>query len=55
MSTRMGILGQIPPTQMLPKLERTAMEWAKADTASKVMPALHLIVTVAQGKAGPGG
>ncbi|MDQ3137479.1 MAG: hypothetical protein M3Q93_07825 [Gemmatimonadota bacterium] len=55
MSTRMGILGQIPPTQMLPKLERTAMEWAKADTASKVMPALHLIVTVAQGKPGPGG
>jgi hypothetical protein len=54
-STRMGILGQIPPAEMLPKLERTAMEWAKADTASKVMPALHLIVTVAQGKPGPGG
>jgi hypothetical protein len=54
-STRMGILGQIPPVEMLPKLERTAMEWAKADTASKVMPALHLIVTVAQGKPGPGG
>jgi hypothetical protein len=54
-STRMGILGQIPPAEMLPKLERTAMEWAKADTASKVMPALHLIATVAQGKPGPGG
>jgi hypothetical protein len=54
-STRMGILGQIPPAEMLPKLERTAMEWAEADTASKVMPALHLIATVAQGKPGRGG
>jgi hypothetical protein len=54
-STRMGILGQIPPEEMLPKLERTAMEWAKADPPTKVMPALHLIVTVAQGKPGPGG
>lgn len=54
-STRMGILGQIPPAEMLPKLERTATEWAKADPGRKVMPALHLIVTVAQGKPGPGG
>jgi hypothetical protein len=52
-STRMGILGQLPPEQMLPKLERTATEWAKADPGRKVLPALHLIVTVAQGK--PGG
>jgi hypothetical protein len=54
-STRMGILGQIPPNEMLPKLERTAREWAKAEPGRKVIPALHLIVTVAQGKPGGGG
>ena len=54
-STRMGILGQIPPAEMLPKLERTATEWARADPGRQVMPALHLIATVAQGKPGAGG
>lgn len=53
-STRMGILGQIPPEEMLPRLERTAAEWAKAAPGRKVLPALHLIATVAQGKPGPG-
>lgn len=54
-STRMGILGQIPRDSMLARLEATAISWAKADTTRKVMPALHLIVTVAQAKPGPGG
>ncbi|HEX6106560.1 MAG TPA: hypothetical protein VFZ26_13325 [Gemmatimonadales bacterium] len=54
-STRMGILGQIPRDQMLARLEETAMEWAQADPGRKVMPALHLITTVAQGKPGAGG
>ena len=54
-STRMGILGQIPPDRMLAQLERTAASWAKADTTRGVVPALHLIVTVAQGKPGAGG
>lgn len=54
-STRMGILGQIPPAEMLPRLERTATEWAEADTTRAVMPALHLIATVAQEKPGAGG
>jgi hypothetical protein len=54
-STRMGILGQLPPREMLPRLERTATEWAKADPGRKVLPALHLIVTVAQGKPGADG
>jgi hypothetical protein len=54
-STRMGILGQLPPAEMLPRLERTALEWAKADPGRKTLPALHLIATVAQGKPGPGG
>ena len=50
----MGILGRIPPDSMLPRLERTARFWAAADSVP-VMPALHLIATVAQGKPGPGG
>ena len=41
--------------EMLPRLERTATEWARAEPARKVMPALHLIATVAQGKPGAGG
>jgi hypothetical protein len=54
-SNRMGILGQIPRDEMLDRLERTATEWALADTTLKTLPALHLIVTVAQGKPGSGG
>ena len=55
LSPRMGVLGFPPPDQMLARLERTAVEWAKADTGHKVLPALHLIVTVAQGRPGAGG
>ena len=51
-STRMGILGELPPAQMLAKLNGIAKEWAKADTTRGVRPALQLIVTVAQGKPG---
>jgi hypothetical protein len=54
-SNRMGVLGQGPPEEMLPRLERTARGWAKAEPGRKVMPALHLIATVAQGKPGTGG
>jgi hypothetical protein len=53
-STRMGIMGQVPSDSMLPRLEKVAMEWALADPERKVMPALHLIATVAQGKPGAG-
>lgn len=51
-STRMGILGEIPPEQMMAKLEGVAAQWHTADSTLPVRPALHLIVTVAQ--AGPG-
>lgn len=54
-SKRMGILGELPPDSMMASLRRTAAEWARADTALTVMPALHLIVTVAQGAAGRDG
>jgi hypothetical protein len=55
LSPRMGVLGSAPSEQMLARLERTAVEWAKADTGRKVLPALHLIATVAQGRPGTGG
>ncbi len=52
LSTRMGILGALPPRAMMAKLEETAAEWAAADTSKPVRPALHLIATVAQGLPG---
>ncbi len=48
LSTRMGILGEIPPDQMMAQLERVAAEWTAADSAMPARPALHLIITVAQ-------
>jgi hypothetical protein len=55
LSKRMGILGEIPPDEMLKRLDREVTAWAKADSATPVVPALHLIVTVAQGSAGRDG
>lgn len=55
MSTQMGILGALPPEQMLAKLAATAKQWAQADTTHAVRPALQLIATVAQGHRGPDG
>jgi hypothetical protein len=54
-SQKMGILGELPPDQMLPKLESTATDWATVDRGRKVLPALHCVVTVAQGKPGKSG
>jgi hypothetical protein len=53
LSKRMGILGEIAPDEMLRRLEQKATEWAAADSGQKVLPALHLIATVAQGYPGP--
>jgi hypothetical protein len=55
LSTRMGILGEIPPEQMMARLEETAKRWEAADTTRPVLRALHLIVTVAQPHPGDGG
>ncbi len=54
-SRRMGILGEIPPAEMMAKLERVAAAWNAADSTRPVRPALHLIVTVAQADAGRDG
>jgi hypothetical protein len=48
LSKRMGILGELPPDDMLAKLDREVARWNAADPATPVQPALHLIVTVAQ-------
>jgi len=52
LSKRMGILGEVPPDQMLARLDKEVAAWRQADPATPVQPALHLIAVVAQ--AGPG-
>ncbi len=54
-STRMGILGEFPPDEMLRKLDQEGAEWNKVDPSHPVQPALHLIAVVAQADAGPDG
>jgi hypothetical protein len=55
LSKKMGILGALPPDQMLAKLDAVVAEWRKADPSEPVQPALHLIATVAQGAPGKDG
>jgi hypothetical protein len=55
LSKRMGILGELPPDQMLARLDKEVAAWNKADPAHPVQPALHLIVVVAQGSPGRDG
>jgi hypothetical protein len=52
---KMGILGELPPDQMLAKLDGEVERWRKADPSTPVQPALHLIAVVAQGSAGRDG
>jgi hypothetical protein len=47
-STRMGILGALPPDEMLEKLGKEVRSWQAADTTTKVIPALHYIAVTAQ-------
>jgi hypothetical protein len=54
-SRNMGVLGQYPPSVMLPKLVATCKEWAKADPSIPVLPALHYIAVTAQGAPGKDG
>jgi len=55
LSKRMGILGEVAPDDMLSRLDREVARWEKADPATPVQPALHLIAVVAQGSAGRDG
>jgi hypothetical protein len=55
LSKKMGVLGEYPKDEMLAKLDHEVARWAKADPSHPVQPALHLIVTVAQGAPGKNG
>ncbi|MFW6209939.1 MAG: hypothetical protein ACOC4E_00420 [Patescibacteria group bacterium] len=54
-STRMGILGELPPAQVLAQLASTSAAWESADPDTPVLPAIHYIAMVAQGEAGADG
>lgn len=53
-SKQMGILGELPPDQMLAKLKEEVAAWQKADSTIPVQPALHYIAVTAQGSPGKG-
>ena len=55
LSKRMGVLGEYPSDEMLARLDREVARWNKADPATPVQPALHLIAVVAQGEPGKSG
>lgn len=55
LSTRMGILGAIPPQQMLARLDAEVARWNAADPDTPAVPALHLIAVVAHADAGSDG
>lgn len=46
-SKKMGILGEIPPQEMMARLQKEADLWQKADSSSTVRPALELVAVVA--------
>jgi hypothetical protein len=52
---KMGILGELPPDEMLARFDKEIDRWRKADPTTPVQPALHLIAVVAQGSAGRDG
>ncbi len=55
LSKKMGILGELPPDEMMAGLEREAAAWRKADPSTRVRPGLELVATVAAGTPGPSG
>jgi hypothetical protein len=55
LSKRMGVLGEYPESVMLAKLQSEVEAFNKADPTTPAIPALHLIVTVAQGSPGKKG
>jgi hypothetical protein len=54
-STRMGVLGEFPKDEMLRRLRSQVAEWERADPATPVVPALHMVAVVAQGEPGTAG
>ncbi|CAN5918836.1 hypothetical protein BH24BAC1_BH24BAC1_37980 [soil metagenome] len=54
LSKRMGILGELPPEEMLARLDKEVAAWEKADPSTPVQPALHMVAVTAQGQPGKG-
>ena len=54
-SKQMGILGELPPNEMLAKLKGEVKKWEAADPSTPVQPALHYIAVTAQGSPGADG
>ena len=54
-SKNMGILGELPPDEMLAKLQGEVKKWTAADTSMPAIPAIHYIAITAQGQPGKGG
>lgn len=54
-SKKMGILGELPKTEMLAKLKGEVAKWQAADSSIPVIPALHYIAVTAQGSPGKDG
>jgi len=55
LNTRMGVLGEYQPDEMLRRLDEEVSAWQKADPGTPVQPALHFIAVVAQASAGKDG
>ena len=55
LSKRMGILGELPPDEMLAKLDREVAAWNAADPSTPVQPALLLVAVVASDAPGASG
>ncbi|HXT00003.1 MAG TPA: hypothetical protein VN915_04970 [Elusimicrobiota bacterium] len=55
LSKKMGILGELPPAEMMAGLEREAEAWKKADPGTCLKPGLELVATVASDYPGPSG
>ena len=54
-SRRMGILGEFDPEDMLRKLDAEVAAWSRIDPATPAIPALHVIVLVADPHPGASG
>jgi hypothetical protein len=55
LSKKMGVLGEYPKDQMLAMLDKEVARWVNEDPTHPIVPALHFIVTVAQGTPGKNG
>jgi hypothetical protein len=51
-STRMGVLGEYPVSEMLSRLDVEVKKWQAADPTIPVIPGIHYIAVTAQGSAG---